>query len=83
MVRTRPASDRMVEVEVADSARGILDQDLNRLFEPFYSTKAEGLGMGLSISRSIIRSHGGSLVASQGSQGGLSFRFNIPAAEAD
>jgi C4-dicarboxylate-specific signal transduction histidine kinase len=67
-----------VEVTVSDSGRGGAISDLGKLFEPFFSTKPAGLGMGLSISRTIIETHGGRLVASPSVGGGLAFRFMLP-----
>jgi PAS domain S-box-containing protein len=57
-------------VRVSDSGKGIREDDLPRIFDSFYSTKPEGLGMGLNISRSIVESHGGSLVARNNARGG-------------
>jgi PAS domain S-box-containing protein len=65
-------------VEVIDSGTGIAAADLTRLFEPFYTTKPKGLGMGLSISRSIIERHHGNLSARNNASGGATFRFEIP-----
>ncbi len=67
-----------VEVAVRDRGRGIAADDVERLFEPFYTTKGEGLGMGLSICRSIIRTHGGRLWAENNAQGGATFYFTVP-----
>jgi C4-dicarboxylate-specific signal transduction histidine kinase len=69
-----------IEVAVADCGPGGSIRDLDRLFEPFYSTKPEGLGLGLAISRTIIETHGGRLTAQPNSCGGLTFRFTLPAA---
>ena len=70
-----------VMVEVCDSGIG-LDQDhAERVFEAFYTTKAEGLGIGLSISRSIIEAHGGRLWAAPNEPHGAVFGFSLPAAE--
>ena len=51
---------------------------MSRIFEPFYTTKAGGMGMGLSISRSIIRDHGGRLWATPNNGPGTSFHFTLP-----
>jgi C4-dicarboxylate-specific signal transduction histidine kinase len=70
-----------VKVEVRDSGIG-LDQDrAERVFDAFYTTKAEGLGIGLSISRSIIEAHGGRLWAAPNQPHGAVFVFSLPAAE--
>ncbi|MYN12211.1 PAS domain S-box protein [Pusillimonas sp. TS35] len=70
----------IVEIAVIDRGHGLRDPD--RLFEPFYSTKSEGLGMGLNICRTIIESHHGRLWASANPEGGTIFRFTLPRATA-
>lgn len=68
----------LVEIAVIDRGHGLRDPE--RLFEPFYSTKSEGLGMGLNICRTIIESHHGRLWASSNPDGGTIFRFTLPCA---
>jgi ligand-binding sensor domain-containing protein/signal transduction histidine kinase len=79
-VRTDAASAGMVTVAVADAGVGVRPEQMAQLFEPFYTTKATGLGMGLSICRSIIESHGGKLWAEANLAGGMTFRFTLPTA---
>ncbi|MHB9005547.1 MAG: ATP-binding protein [Limisphaerales bacterium] len=79
LVQARRTAGPMIEVSVQDSGPGIPGPSLPRLFEPFYSTKAQGLGLGLSISRSIIEAHGGRLWAENHS-GGAKFLFTLPVA---
>lgn len=67
-----------IEVTVTDRGHGLTDPE--RLFEPFFSTKSEGLGMGLNICRTIIESHHGRLWATTNPQGGTIFRFTLPCA---
>ena len=67
-----------VSVAVRDFGPGLSAEDLSNLFEPFYTTKPHGMGMGLSISRSIIEYHGGRLWASQSEPTGALFQFTIP-----
>ena len=67
-----------IEVAVIDQGHGLADPD--RLFEPFFSTKSEGLGMGLNICRTIIESHHGQLWAASNPEGGTIFRFTLPCA---
>ena len=68
-----------VAVSVADSGPGIAPGDAERIFDPFYSTKEAGLGVGLSISRAIIEAHGGRLSLTPNAGGGSVFRFTLPA----
>jgi signal transduction histidine kinase len=68
-----------VVVEVRDSGPG-LEEEAERVFEPFYTTKAQGIGIGLSISRSIVEAHGGRLWASSNEPCGAVFRFSLPLA---
>jgi signal transduction histidine kinase len=64
---------------VRDSGPGLEPAKLERLFEPFYTTKPGGMGMGLSICRSIIEAHGGRLWAEANEPRGAIFRFTVPA----
>jgi signal transduction histidine kinase len=68
-----------VSVEVRDSGPGFAAADLDRVFAAFYTTKPGGLGLGLSICRSIIESHNGKLWASPNVPRGAVFRFTVPA----
>ena len=69
-----------VFVEIRDSGSGLDPANLNRLFDSFYTTKPEGMGMGLSISRSIVEAHGGRLSAMPNVPHGAIFRFTVPVA---
>jgi signal transduction histidine kinase len=69
-----------VLVEMRDTGPGIDPGNLDRVFEPFYTTKASGIGMGLSICRSIIHGHGGQLSVSANESQGAVFQFTLPAA---
>ena len=73
--------DRHVEVAIADSGTGITPQLRTHLFDSFYSTKEDGLGLGLSIARSIITAHEGRIWAENNLQGGATFRFALPVTE--
>jgi two-component system sensor kinase FixL len=63
---------------VRDRGPGLRGDKLDKIFQPFYTTKRDGLGMGLSISRSIIDAHGGRLWAENNSDGGATFYFTVP-----
>ncbi len=70
-----------IVVTVRDSGPGLDEAELERLFEPFYTTKPEGMGMGLAISRTIIEAHGGQLGAMSNAPHGATFWFRLPADE--
>jgi signal transduction histidine kinase len=65
-------------ISVNDSGIGIAPDRVDRIFDAFFTTKPQGTGMGLSISRKIIESHGGRLWASANSNGGTTFQFTLP-----
>jgi signal transduction histidine kinase len=73
------ATDEGALVGVRDTGPGLRPESLPRLFEPFYTTKPDGMGMGLSICRSIIEAHGGRLWATGHTSQGAFFQFTIPA----
>jgi C4-dicarboxylate-specific signal transduction histidine kinase len=81
IVGSRMEDERGVVVSVRDTGKGIGEESLQHLFEPFYTTKESGLGLGLSISRSIIEAHGGRLSALRNPDRGATFCFTLPAAE--
>jgi two-component system, LuxR family, sensor kinase FixL len=78
LVGTSPALDNMVEISVADSGGGIAPEIADQLFQPFVTTKSHGMGVGLSISRTIIESHGGSITQRPNPGGGTIFTFTLP-----
>lgn len=80
-IRTELAGDGMVAVEVADTGPGISDEIAERLFQPFVTTKSGGMGIGLSISKRIIESHGGEIGVVRNADGGATFRLTLPAIE--
>lgn len=65
-------------VSVTDSGSGVAPSDMERMFDAFYTTKLDGLGMGLAISRSIIESHGGRMWANANKDFGLTVHFSLP-----
>jgi C4-dicarboxylate-specific signal transduction histidine kinase len=75
---TRALDDETIEIAVADIGPGIPGDIAGRLFEPFVSSKHDGMGLGLSISRSIIEAHDGRLIAEPNPGGGTVFRFTLP-----
>lgn len=75
------SDDSYVSVIVTDNGEGILPENINRIFEVFYTTKKNGTGMGLSICRNIVEAHGGSLNASNNPDGGARFIMQLPLGE--
>lgn len=69
---------RVAIIAVSDSGPGVPEQERERVFEPFHTTKEEGTGLGLPIARRIVREHGGSLVLTQAKGGGAKFTITIP-----
>src|SRR5215471_4511084 len=78
VVATSPAPGNMVEISVADTGSGISPEVASQLFQPFVTTKSQGMGVGLSISRTIIESHGGSIAQRPNPGGGTVFFFTLP-----
>jgi signal transduction histidine kinase len=68
-----------VLITTEDSGPGMAPDDMSRIFEPFYTTKPQGMGMGLTICRSIVEAHGGRLVAAPSRLGGLAMQISLPA----
>ena len=82
-VRSRRLNDGAVELSVEDNGPGISESLRQQVFEPFYTSKEEGLGLGLAISRSIVESHGGRIAAGPSSLGGAAIRITLFACEGD
>jgi len=78
---SKPHRPSHIEIKITNTGAGIPSDDLERIFEPFYTTKDNGLGLGLSISKEIIERHGGSIIVSSKRNVGASFIVNIPAPE--
>lgn len=78
VIKTAFASHDEVELVVEDSGPGIQAEEIEKIFEPFYTSKAHGMGMGLAISRSIIKAHQGRLWAVPNEYGGTTFTFTLP-----
>jgi PAS domain S-box-containing protein len=77
-VTSKRSDDGQLLISVSDSGIGLPREEVERIFEAFFTTKAQGTGMGLSISRRIIESHGGSLWASANAGRGAKFQFTLP-----
>jgi signal transduction histidine kinase len=78
IIRSQREPDGRVGVSVRDFGTGLPAEEPERIFEQFFSTKREGMGMGLAIARSIISSHGGELVAANSRGGGACVHFSLP-----
>jgi len=83
IVGARPVADDMVEVWVSDTGHGISADVAEQLFQPFMTTKSQGMGIGLSISRTIIEAHGGRIWVESNPAGGTIFRFTLPGVRAE
>lgn len=80
-ITTRMLGNNMVEVSVADTGSGIAPQVMTQLFQPFVTTKSKGMGLGLSICRTIVEAHGGKISADPRAGGGTIFRFTLRVAK--
>jgi two-component system sensor kinase FixL len=83
VISAAPADGDMIEIQVADSGPGLAPEVRERLFQPFTTTKPHGMGVGLSICRSIVEAHGGRLWAADNPGGGTLFCFTLPGAKVD
>jgi two-component system sensor kinase FixL len=81
-ISASPVDNGGVLITVEDTGPGLGKAQIDRIFDAFHTTKADGMGMGLAISRSIVESHGGRLWAQAGGKGGAVFRFTLPASGA-
>jgi two-component system sensor kinase FixL len=80
-VVTRQIDNEKIEISVADNGRGVVLHVVDNLFQPFVSTRRDGMGLGLAICRSIVESHGGKLWYEPNPRGGAMFRFTLTSAE--
>jgi signal transduction histidine kinase len=81
IVSTENHDEQTLKVSVRDSGKGLGEDTIDQIFDPFYTTKSEGMGLGLSISRSIIEAHGGRLWAANNPDRGATFSFTVPVFE--
>ncbi|HXY02246.1 MAG TPA: ATP-binding protein, partial [Terriglobales bacterium] len=80
IIRSLKTSDGLA-IQVQDTGTGLAPEQMGRIFEPFFTTKPQGIGMGLSIARSIVEAHGGRLWVTPGPLHGSVFQFTLPAQE--
>jgi two-component system sensor kinase FixL len=81
VITTLQAEPGLLRLSVRDSGIGVEAAQLEKIFEPFVSTKSDGLGMGLSISRSIVQAHGGRIWATRNADRGLTVQVEVPCEE--
>jgi len=79
-VAAKASAESLIELAVTDTGSGIPQDVISKLFQPFFTTKSGGMGMGLAVSRLIVEAHGGRLWAENNPAGGATFRFTVPAA---
>src|SRR6185436_6504296 len=81
ILKTRRSSNDQLEVSVQDAGHGIAPENLPRIFDSFFTTKSEGMGLGLYIARSIIEAHSGQIYSENNAGGGAIFRVTLPVSQ--
>ena len=77
-LRTEPGQAGTIAVRVVDSGPSVEPEVVKKMFQPFFTTKSGGMGMGLSICRTIVEAHGGQLTAAANKRRGMEFRITLP-----
>jgi len=77
-VKSQLADDGQLLISVADTGVGLPAENVNKIFDAFFTTKSQGTGLGLPITRSIVKSHGGRIWATENSGRGATFHFTLP-----
>jgi two-component system sensor kinase FixL len=83
LITTSRGEAGLIEISILDTGPGLAGTVLEKLFQPFVTTKADGMGIGLSICQAIIEAHGGRIWASHKPDGGTAFHFTVPLATAE
>ncbi|MEI9891831.1 MAG: ATP-binding protein [Caulobacteraceae bacterium] len=83
IISSEPAEGDMVQINVADTGSGMAPEVMEKLFQPFVTTKVQGMGVGLSICRTIVESHGGRIWPEPNVPVGTVFHFTLPAVDAE
>ena len=75
---TRPAGDDSIQIEISDTGKGLTTESIDKIFNPFFTTKSKGSGLGLSISKRLIEQHGGTIEAHSSPGAGTCFVIKLP-----
>jgi signal transduction histidine kinase len=81
-LKSQLADDGQLLISVADTGVGLPAENVDKIFDAFFTTKRQGTGLGLAITRSIVKSHGGHIWATSNSERGATFKFTLPSTRA-